>query len=231
MKFSKVTTQGKGAKVASQIARRIEEGAFSEGDKLPPERTIADQMNVSRHAVREALSALQIVGMVQSRQGDGTYVRNVATNSSVERAREILDEADDSLEVLDARWIIERSIAELVYDRFDDDDLAELSSLVNDMRHGVENDDLDQFLEADQRFHLKFAELTGNDVICRTVSTLVGAMQNRLWKELKRQYVFQQDPHTAVDIHQEIVDAVEAGDPEALQAAVKDHYESMEPYL
>ncbi len=77
LKFTKVTPEkfkGKGAIIAEQILERIKSGEYPSGSKLPAERIIAEQMGVSRHSVREAISALQIVGFLESRPGDGTYI-------------------------------------------------------------------------------------------------------------------------------------------------------------
>ena len=67
--------------VAEQIIDAIKQGAYQIGDKLPSERDIAKQMKVSRNSVREALSALQILGVIESRPGTGTYIRNSVKNN------------------------------------------------------------------------------------------------------------------------------------------------------
>jgi len=70
----------KGTYVAEQIMSAIEQGEYQIGDKLPSERAIAEQMKVSRNSVREALSALQKLGAIESRAGTGTYIRNGVKN-------------------------------------------------------------------------------------------------------------------------------------------------------
>ncbi|MDR7465382.1 MAG: GntR family transcriptional regulator, partial [Armatimonadota bacterium] len=76
MPFQRILTKKKSTHVAEQILQAIMSGQYRVGDRLPPERVLAEEMGVSRPSVREALSALQIVGVVASRVGDGTYVRS-----------------------------------------------------------------------------------------------------------------------------------------------------------
>ena len=65
--------------IARQIAAAVQQEQFKVGDRLPPERTLAEELNVSRASVREALSALEILGIVESRTGNGTFVRRLPT--------------------------------------------------------------------------------------------------------------------------------------------------------
>ncbi|MBI3998745.1 MAG: FadR family transcriptional regulator, partial [Armatimonadetes bacterium] len=74
MAFQRIATKRKSALVAEQLIEAIRSNVYRVGSRLPPERVIAEQMGVSRPSVREALSALQLAGVLESRPGDGTYV-------------------------------------------------------------------------------------------------------------------------------------------------------------
>jgi DNA-binding FadR family transcriptional regulator len=78
MSFDKLPTyrfQKRSSIIAEQIVNKIRSGEYPQGSRLPPERAIAEQMGVGRPSVREAISALQIAGLLESRPGDGTYVQ------------------------------------------------------------------------------------------------------------------------------------------------------------
>ena len=76
----------KSVNVAEEIMRAIREGEFKPGENLPAERKMAAQMGVSRNSIREALSALQIVGMVESKAGSGNYVASYDKKVDIEKA-------------------------------------------------------------------------------------------------------------------------------------------------
>jgi len=97
--FKKITeTKTRTAHVVDQILAVIRRGEYKEGDGLPPERIIAQQMNVSRNCVREALSALQIGNILETKVGAGTYVRN-PTGAEVDMGQ-VLSLAKDSRDLL-----------------------------------------------------------------------------------------------------------------------------------
>jgi GntR family transcriptional repressor for pyruvate dehydrogenase complex len=97
MTFEKVTQarfKKKSSFIADQILRMINSGRYNAGSKLPSERVITEQMGVSRPSLREAISALQIVGVLESRPGDGTYVSApVASEDLTRRALTVLEDS------------------------------------------------------------------------------------------------------------------------------------------
>jgi GntR family transcriptional repressor for pyruvate dehydrogenase complex len=110
MAFQKIATKRKSVRVAEQITEAIRKNVYNTGDRLPPERLIAEQMGVSRPSVREALSALQIAGVLESRAGDGTYV--VSRADRQDAGILLLEEEESPVEALEARRVIERAIAQ-----------------------------------------------------------------------------------------------------------------------
>src|SRR4030042_2752670 len=103
-KLSQTRFKKKSSFIADQILGMINAGRYKVGSKLPSERTITEQMGVSRPSLREAISALQIVGILESRPGDGTYVSNpVPTEDLMRRAVAVLEECDSPFENMQAR--------------------------------------------------------------------------------------------------------------------------------
>src|SRR4030042_4632456 len=111
MTFEKLTQtrfKKKSSFIADQILRLIHSGRYKVGTKLPSERIITEQMGVSRPSLREAISALQIVGILETRPGDGTYVcAHVATDERMRQALTVLQECDSPFENMQARKALE----------------------------------------------------------------------------------------------------------------------------
>ncbi len=105
----------------------IRNGELNAGQKLPPERIIAEQLGVSRPSVREAISALQIVGILETRPGDGTYVsRSSAMDELTQQAMSVLEQSDSPYEILQARKALEIGVIRLAIEMASDDDLLKI---------------------------------------------------------------------------------------------------------
>jgi GntR family transcriptional repressor for pyruvate dehydrogenase complex len=229
--FQRIATRRKSAQVAEQITEAIRRAAYRVGDRLPPERVIADEMGVSRPSVREALSALQIVGVLESRPGDGTYV--VRTPEPPDAAISLLETEDSPVETLDARRILERGIAQAVAARPPAGGLAALAEALEAMRRAAAERDFDAFAEANGPFHVALLRATGNPVLERAVRPLIDVMGRRLAQELRRrEYLLDGAFFDAVYAsHREIYDALHAGDAAGAAEAMDRHFDLIEASL
>ncbi len=123
-KSSRRSSRKKSAIIADQILKMIKSGQYDAGSKLPPERTLAEQMGVGRPSVREAISALQIVGILESRPGDGSYVAEPSGfDDLMARALNMLEDSDSPLEVLEARKALEIGIVYLAIKNATEEDI------------------------------------------------------------------------------------------------------------
>jgi len=140
----------------SEVARRLldlfTDGSVPPGTRLPPERHLAATLEVGRSAVREALAALEILGIVDVRPGSGTYLRGAASDMLPQTLRwGLLIGENDTRELLDVRSGLEIYVARLAADRAEAADLDGLERALAQMR--VDVDDLRAFARADQEFH------------------------------------------------------------------------------
>ena len=196
------------------------EGHFRDGDKLPPERALAESFGVSRSSVREAIRALAEKGLLESRQGDGTYVRV----PDIEPLKEAILEAVDSEglmfdEVTEYRRIVEPGIAEIAAVRHTSEQLDRLGSSLDQQRSLVGENDGD----LDARFHLALAECTGNKLLIDTVARLNRIYAKGRTPELRdtpwRQF--------SVSSHLRIIDALERRSPEDSRKALEEHIDTV----
>jgi len=233
MVFEKIETKKKSTYVAEQIIEAIQKGIYKVGDKLPSEREIAEKTGVSRPSVREALSALQIVGLIESKSGDGTYIRQSVKNVDAEfHVWSILEETKSPFEVWEARKVLEPGIAELAAERATLQDIETLKKALEDMRKKAIQKDNDGFLGADQKFHMTLAVATKNPTLEWTVHPLLQNMNQKLWKEIKRESLSNKEHiKTSLLIHSQILHAIEIKDKDLAREKIKEHFRELEKYI
>ncbi len=229
--FERVATRKKSTQVAEQIVDRIRRGVYKVGDRLPPERVIAEQMAVSRPSIREALSALELAGIVESRSGDGTYVARAAPDRLEEvAALTILEESSSILEALEARRVFERGIVALAVQRGSPHTLAPVQQAIAEMDQAAAAQDYDRFNAANHRFHLAVAGMSGNAYLQGTLQPLLAVMRERLTLALRRKAYQHRRGYfdRTLRAHKEILTALEAGDETAAQRAMDAHFDLLE---
>ena len=211
--------------VVSQVRRAIQLGRFVPGDKLPPERQLAQQLGVSRTTVREAVRVLETEGLLESRRGatGGLLVRRPAQPEAT--LRETVREQRDAIRaVFDFRIANEAAAARLAAERRTDDDLSELGALVEKMgllaatpESRADLDNIPRFIAADSAFHLGIARAARNVYMLRAIEDARAAMF------LPIGAVFQRLEDNANDFHEAIFGALHSKNPDAAEAAMRDH--------
>jgi GntR family transcriptional regulator, transcriptional repressor for pyruvate dehydrogenase complex len=205
--------------VIEQIKDMIETGTLKKGDKLPSERSLVDQLRVSRTSIREALRALEVIGLIECRQGEGNYIKASFQDNLLEPLSIMfMLEGSSSQEIWELRKIMEVEAAGLAAKRITDEQLQELKELLLGFN---ENDNEEVNGEIDKQFHYKIAECSGNVLIfniLRTVSALVediirDVSRLILVKEVNKEVLFMQ--------HKEIYLALEKHDSAASRQAMR----------
>jgi DNA-binding FadR family transcriptional regulator len=202
--------------VADQIRSVIEQGGFHPGSRLPPERELAQQLGVSRPSLREALIALEIEGRVEIRMSSGVYVCAPPLSGA-----ETIALGDSPSELMHARSVLEGSIVSLAAARVTRHGLERIKSCLDamrlDMRKGLDP------VDADRRFHVSIAEVTGNSVLVRMVGELFdgrhGAISSRMTRRTENTGTWQ----AALHEHELIYHALESRDPQEAAAAMSSH--------
>jgi DNA-binding FadR family transcriptional regulator len=219
-------------RIAEEIAAEVRSGALRPGERLPSERDLARRLEVGRSSVREALAALQLDGVVETRPGAGTFVARNARARAVERAREADLEDDGALPadaspsgVLEARGLLEPGIARLAAARRGHDD--GLEALLDAMERAADPADpaaRSGWSDADRLFHRRLAELTANPVLVGLADQVVALMDQPLWRRLRDESLAR--PGTATLFlaeHRLIAAAVADGDGEAAALHAAQH--------
>ncbi len=229
MTFEKVRPQKVSAIAAEQIVDAIQRGDYPVSSKLPSEFELAEQMGVSRPSIREALSALQATSIIESRPGSGNYVLRKPSSSEECDTVQLIESETGCLEVMEARGVLEPPIAALVAEKATNDNLVRLKELIAEMRVHAAQDDFDLYFEADKKFHIALADASGNALVKSALSPLLDTMDHRVYREFTRHYYLKNvdDLQHVVDLHDEILDAIEANDEKTAFAKTVEHWDRM----
>ncbi|MGO1414637.1 MAG: FadR/GntR family transcriptional regulator [Microbacterium gubbeenense] len=206
----------------SEVARRLLDlftsGSVEPGTRLPSERQLAASLAVGRSAVREALAALEILGIVQVRPGSGTFLRGQASELLPQTLRwGLLIGERNTSELLELRSGLEIYVARIAATRADATARDALRSHVREMRDA--GDDLAAFTRADLAFHLDIAEAADN----RTLHDLLHVVRSLLQVHADRAVHSLPDAEVAAVEHEAVLDALDAGDPDAAASAMAVH--------
>lgn len=229
MEFQKLTQakfKSKSAIIAEQILQMMKNGRYKIGDKLPPERIIAEQMGVSRPSVREAISALQISGVLEKRPGDGTYIsKPVAVDDLIHQALTVLEESESPYEIIQARRAMEIGVVKLAIEMGTDADLQGIKAAWDEKYEKGRQGDYEAYTKYGKGFHLAIAKATNNKVIINMMDKLLEATQQPLWVTMRKSY-YEEDPsriEQMLEVHNDIVQAIlERNTEKAIQALEAD---------
>jgi GntR family transcriptional regulator, transcriptional repressor for pyruvate dehydrogenase complex len=211
--------------VAKRLLEHLLSGEVAVGDRLPPERELAAALGVGRSAVREATQALGLLGVLEVRQGAGTFVRGT-TSDLLPRVLEwgLLLGDRGVRDLVETRTAIEVAIAGLAATRAEPQDLADLDALVRRMRSEVDRGP-EAMVELGLAFHLRLAEAARNDVLAGLLRSLGELL--RVWaRQLRASGSGQEGMQLRIDQHEAIVGACRAADAQAAEDAMRRHLSS-----
>lgn len=204
--------------VTTALLELFVSGAVGLGERLPPERRLAEVMRVGRSAVREALATLETLGVVEARPGAGTFLRATRTGVLSENVRWNMLIAERELsELVELRTALEIHTAWLAADRRDPAVAARLATHLDFMRASL--GELDAFLEADQAFHRELADATGNTALQDLLDITHGLLRRRVATEAESR----RHAEIALVEHERVRAAVAAGDAAAASEAMRVH--------
>jgi len=231
MEFGKVRQakfQRKSAFIAERILQLIKAGRFKPGFKLPAERVLAEQMGVGRPSVREAISALQLVGILESRPGDGSYVAEpCGVDELMVQALNVLEESDSPFEILQVRKAMEIGIVYIAVATADSDDIRAIQTAWKQKFEKGRTGKFRDFIGHGREFHLAIARATKSKAIEAVMEGLLNITSSPLWLSMREGY-FNEDPRRIQPIlalHGDIVRAIEARDSEAAVRLMKEHFD------
>jgi len=219
--FRPIAQQSLVTELTRQLMDYLLSGALKPGDRLPSERQLSEALGMGRSTLRESLKALTVLGLLDVRQGDGTYLKK-ADSALLPRVIEwgLLLGEQRTLDLVEARQKIEVAIAELAAGRRTPDDVEELRGLLSRMERSQANHQ--EFADADVAFHLKLADIAHNSVLRDILSSIQALL--RAW--IIRVIEAAGPDDTSYQEHVPIFHAVESGDEHAAGAAMHAHMDA-----
>ncbi len=212
--FKRIKTEKVYVQVVKQIRELIKNGKLKPGDKLPPERILAEKLGVSRPSVREGIVALEILDLVESRGGRGNIINNLVSSSVLDRGLRHLEQEESPFELLEARKIIEVEVAGYAAQRVQIEDIAIIKQSLDSMSNIVDglsvSQEYEKGMEFDREFHINIARAVHNTVLLRIVTQLLESLKEDLWIKLKEgSWSISGRPQKYLEEHKQILAAIE----------------------
>ena len=204
--------------IVRQIRSMISEGRLKSGDRLPPERELAEKFVVSRTSVREALRALQSLGLIEIRAGDGAFVRLVSVEALIEPlAVVIVSEREAVGELFEARRLLEPAIAGLAARRATPEEIVDMERILEEQ--AVEVAAGKTGIAQDAAFHAAIAGAAHNRAITRIIHVLIDLLTRTREESLHTPG----RPTRSHQDHRRVLAAIQARDAEGASQAMRDH--------
>jgi GntR family transcriptional regulator, transcriptional repressor for pyruvate dehydrogenase complex len=208
-----------------EIKRLITSGQVGPGEKLPKESRLAAQLGLSRSSLREAVRALTLIGVLDARQGDGTYVTGLGPQLLLEATAFVVDFLLDPpalLELLEVRRLLEPTATALAAVRIDERDLLRLHECNRRMESASS---VEELVEADDEFHSIIVDAAGQATLASLIKSLAGrTFRARIWRGLVDERALEQTKRA----HAAIYRAIECRDAELARAAATMHITEVE---
>jgi GntR family transcriptional regulator, transcriptional repressor for pyruvate dehydrogenase complex len=215
MPFQSIEPRRLYRQIGDQIRALVKRGEFTPGSRLPPERDLARQLGVSRPSVREALIALEVVGLVEVRIGSGIYVR------APDGVADPPEAAAGPFELLRARYVIESECAALAAKSAKRTQVVAIEDALDEMDRDMEAGR--QPLPGDRLFHLRVAEATGNGALVHVIKLLWDERTGELFTRLEHHYDTPELWRSAMHEHRAVLKSIAARDADAARSAMQRH--------
>jgi GntR family transcriptional regulator, transcriptional repressor for pyruvate dehydrogenase complex len=212
--------------VAKQLQGMIGDGRLKPGDRLPPERELVQRFQVSRGSVRDAIRTLELMGLVRSRQGEGTVVQDPSADSLVGPLSAALAPGRELVaELLEIRRIVEPAFAARAAAHAKPEEIASLQDVLRRQREKTRR--RESTIEEDSEFHYLVAMASGNTVVKKVVDLLLDLMRESRARSLQVDGRLER----SLEGHGRILKAIQRRSPAAAENAMRRHLREIEGLL
>jgi GntR family transcriptional repressor for pyruvate dehydrogenase complex len=224
--FSEIVIESPADKISRQIRELITSGQLKPGDRLPPERKLAEKLGVGRTHVREALQKLEFYGILKTLPQSGTVVAGMGITALEGLIMDVLQlENSDFASLVETRVLLETHAATLAAKRRTDDDIISIQKALEAYEQKVMKEE--QAVEEDLLFHLKIAEASKNSVLKSLMLIITPDIVNSFIKlDVCKDGRF----HKALDEHKIILEHITSQQPEKAAEAMRTHLKDVLDY-
>ncbi|WP_153393896.1 FadR/GntR family transcriptional regulator [Ornithinicoccus halotolerans] len=204
--------------IVQQLVQHIRAAGLGPGDRLPPERELAASLGVSRATLAQALVALEVLGTISVRHGEGAVIVTRVTSPDDDAlVRAVREHRSTMPDIIDARSALETRIAALAAERRTEEDLRRIDDALTLMAAQVQEGE--RGLEGDQAFHEAVTEAARSGVLARLMREIAALIRETRIESLSTPG----RPQDSLASHREIAEAIRAQDPRAAARAMEDH--------
>jgi len=231
MAFTQLGEVNRPRHVVDSILSSIQDGSLLAGERMPSEAKLAELTGVGRTSVREALAALRLMGVVETRVGAGSYIAsldggNVPSDVAGEIARAISLSAE-AVQLQEARAVFESGLARLAAARWNDSKADTFTGLLTDMDQAAESESYECYIRLHRDFHLALASATDNAIVETTERSFLEYMDHEGWKDMERQsYLPNRKEYLkeSAEEHRVIFKAVASGNGQEASDLMHEHF-------
>ena len=210
-------------KVVKQVQDIIRDGLLRPGDMLPPERELAERLQVSRGSLREAILALESMGLVEPRHGEGTVVRDLSAAPLVNQLSVMLVQKRALVgELLEFRLMVEPTLAARAAANATEEEIIHLEEILSRQKAKIDRGEL--AIEEDSKFHYAIAQAARNSVVLKVLDLFMDYLRDS--RELSLQV--EGRPQRSLNSHRRILNAIARKNPAAAEKAMRRHITAIE---
>lgn len=230
MEYKRIKSKKIYEQVADSLIDMIKQGRIQPGDKLDSVEQLAQNFGVGRSAIREALSGLRSMGLVEMRQGEGTFINTFNPKRfTLPVSTAFLMKQDDVKELYQVRKILEAGTARYAATSYEQADIEKMEEALSVMKNAKGDDVLAE--QADTEFHLAIAQATHMDLLIHLMGSVSDLMSETI-RETRQILLYSEDRADALyDEHARIYQAIKNRQPNEARDAMYDHLEKVEMLL
>ena len=226
MSFQPIKTKKIYEEIVEQLKELITSGELKPGDKLPSEREMAESLGVSRASVREALTTLEAIGILDIRSGEGTYVKKTSSSQTFEPLALVLAvERNPGAQLMEVRRVLESESAALAAIRATPEDLEKIEESLEKMKSAAA---IPLAVEFDLKFHFAIAEATKNTILLRMMNTVADLMHHTFRNDREALYANPQHKKQIIRQHEAIFQAIKEHKPDEAKLKMLEHIDGIE---
>ncbi|BAU29828.1 GntR family transcriptional repressor for pyruvate dehydrogenase complex [Aneurinibacillus soli] len=208
--------------IAEQLEKLVENGSLEPGTRLPTIDRLAEQYQVGKSTIREALSQLKARGLIESRQGEGTFVKKSASAALKAIPPIIASNHEELVKLMQVRQIVESGCAELAAMNRDEADIQRLSSIINSMEAALTDEEMSRLYDIE--FHIAIAYATKNQYLQNMMESISEAL-NLTIRDSRNLWLYENESTTARLYHEhlEVFEAIQNQDSGEARRLIEQH--------
>ncbi|MBF0276536.1 MAG: FadR family transcriptional regulator [SAR324 cluster bacterium] len=212
--------------IAEQIERLVREQGLPAGSKLPSERELAESLGVGRPSLREAMIALEMIGLIEVRVGEGTFVAEQPKSKKSFSFINGYDLGPGLLDQFEARRVIEIACVAKASQRASQEDIEELVNCLQEIKNAIEK--LQNPNDIFRRFHVSLARISGNLIYLKMVEELWDLREQPMWDMLRKKVESLRSWELGLETRRRLIDCLRTRDEKGARREIENHFNRVE---